>query len=114
MAKKMSHQILMEKNNLKAADMSPKIQSLLTKFANATDEEDKETYNDKLFDLIDDHIEAEKAKKKDDDGQTTPAGKKKDDVSGAPTAKKKEAETPPPAATPKKEESSFLARRFGR
>lgn len=120
MAKKPSHQLLMEKHGVTVDELNDKTKKLLEKYAAATDEDDKETYNDKLFELIDDHIEAKTAKAREEEKnkKDTPAGKnepgkpasKKVDVSKAGTA----TETPAKTMAAKKEESSFLSRRFGR
>lgn len=105
-----THQKLMADNSVTAAELPAKTQRLIEKFTAETDEDRKETLDEKIFSDVDDFIEAKakttKAEEKKGKFQET---KKTLDVSKAATAQTAATTTAEPA-----KEKSFMGKVFGR
>lgn len=106
------HQDLMSTNGVTSAELPAKTQRLIEKFTAETDDDRKESLDEKIFSDVDDFIEArEKEKKKAEKTGKREEVKKKLDVSSAATATGNQAQTT--TASPAKEKP-FLSKMFGR
>jgi TRAP-type C4-dicarboxylate transport system substrate-binding protein len=112
MSKSAPHQDLMSTNGITAAELPAKTQRLIEKFAAETDEDRKETLDEKIFSDVDDFIEAKaKAAKAEEKKGKREEVKKKIDVSTAATATGNQTAT---TATDPVKAKSFMGRVLGR